>query len=112
MSKHTTWQQMKEDLLTIFSPNSCVELLILQLYKMEKAESQTWIQYYADIMELCFSISYLDPTFDVEKQTILALFGSTDHALQKKIREKRAKGNCSSLEILRLIIDNNFTGSQ
>ena len=112
MSKHTTWQQMKKDLLTIFSPNSCVELLILKLYQMEKAINQDWIHYYADIKELCFSISYLDPTFDVEKQTILALFGSADNVLQNQIREARAERKCSSIEILRLILDNKFSKSQ
>ena len=106
MSNHTTWQQMKEDLMTMFRTSSIVELLIIRLNKMKRAENQDWLLYYADIRELCVKISYLDSTFDVEKETRLALIGSVDNAMEWKIQERTPYPKSSSLQVLRLIQDN------
>ena len=105
MSTHTKWKQVKDDLMTLFGPMSHVELLIIKLQGMKRAQHQEWVHYYAELKEICNIISYLDPTFDTEKQTFLALIGSVDNVLKREILRERAKGNCTSLQVLRIIIE-------
>ena len=111
MSTHTTWTQVKYDLLKLFGPMSHVELLIIKLQGMKRAQHQEWVHYYAQLKEISNIISYLDPTFDTEKQTFLALIGSVDNVLKREILRERAKGNCTSLQVLRLIMDDELLDS-